>query len=241
MNRISYGTDANQFGELYLPATPGPFNVVMTIHGGFWQAGYGLDLANPVCSALVSRGFAVWNLEYRRVGNPGGGWPGTFQDVRNGYRFLAQISSRYKLNAAKVLVLGHSAGGQLALCLAAHEPSLRSVVSLAGVVDLQQAWEQRLGNGAVAQFLGGSPQLVAEHYREADPMQLSIRATQWLIHGGSDDIVPSSLSRNYAAQKKARGEDVHYLEISSANHFDLINPHSAAWPKIESTIIHLLA
>ena len=239
--RIPYGAGLNQFGELRVPTSSGPFPVVMHIHGGFWRAEYDLTLANPICDALVSRGLAFWNLEYRRVGNPGGGWPGTFQDIRTGYSFLSQIASKYKLDSTRLLVMGHSAGGELALCLAAHEPSLKRVISLAGVLDMEQAWELHLGNNAVGDFLGGTPKEVTEHYREADPMQLSIKATQWLIHGASDDVVPSSLSRNYTEQKRNRGEDVHYLEIASASHLDLIDPHSAAWPKIESTVMHLLS
>jgi dipeptidyl aminopeptidase/acylaminoacyl peptidase len=139
--------------------------------------------------------------------------------------------------------MGHSAGGQLALCLAAHESSLKRVVSLASVVDLQQAWEQRLSDDAVVAFLGGKPSEVPEHYREADPMQLAIdpAATQWLIHGAADDVVPSYFSRQYAEQKKKCAEDVHYTEISTAGHFDLIDPHSNAWPTVENTVRRLLA
>ena len=138
--------------------------------------------------------------------------------------------------------MGHSAGGQLALCLAAHESSLKRVVSLAGVVDLQQAWEQHLSDNAVVEFLGGKPNDVPEHYREADPMQLPIdhATTQWLIHGAADDTVPSYFSRQYAELKKKNGEDVHYLEISTAGHFDLIDPHSNAWPRVEDTVRRLL-
>jgi acetyl esterase/lipase len=238
---IPYGTAPEQFGELRIPSAAGPFPVVVNIHGGFWRSQYDLAQANPLCATLTSKGFATWNLEYRRIGNRGGGWPGTFQDIRNGYRFISQIASKYKLDSTKLLVIGHSAGGQLALCLAGHEPSLKRVISLAGVVDLQQAWELHLGNHAVAEFLGGSPKEVTEHYREADPTQLAIKSTQWLIHGASDDVVPSNISRDYTQRKKSRAEDVHYLEIASANHTDLIDPHSAAWPKIETTITHLLA
>ena len=135
--------------------------------------------------------------------------------------------------------VGHSAGGELALCLAAHEPSLKHVISLAGGVDLQQAWELHLGNDAVVDFLGGKPSQIGDHYREADPMQLSVPQTtrQWLIHGAEDDVVPAILSRNYTEQKKKRREDAHYLEISTAGHFDLIDPRSKAWPKIENTIL----
>jgi acetyl esterase/lipase len=241
--RVAYGTDPNQFGDLRLPKGKGPFPLVMNVHGGFWRARYDLAHAGHVCAALTAKDLATWNIEYRRVGNPHGGWPGTFEDVRNAYRFLPQLAKRYSLDAGKVIVMGHSAGAQLALCLASHEPSLRKVVSLAGVLDLQQAWELHLSNDAVVEFLGGKPSEVTEHYREADPMQFAIdhSTTQWLIHGSADDVVPSTFSRNYAQQKKTKGEDVHYLEISTAGHFDLIDPHSQAWSKVQDTVSHLLS
>jgi acetyl esterase/lipase len=240
--RVAYGTDANQFGDIRLPGGKGSFPLVMNIHGGFWRAKYDLAHAGHLCAALTAKGIATWNLEYRRVGNPGGGWPGTFEDVRSAYRFLPELAKRYSLDATRIAVMGHSAGGQLALCLAAHEPSLKKVVSLAGVVDLEQAWELHLSDNAVVEFLGGKPSEVPEHYREADPMQLAIdhATTQWLIHGSADDVVPSYLSRNYSQQDKRRGEDVHYLEISTAGHFDLIDPRSQAWPRVLDTVRHLL-
>ena len=239
--RLSYGSDPNQFGELRVPKGGGPFPVLISIHGGYWRAKYDLAYMGHLCAALTGKGLATWNLEYRRVGNAGGGWPGTFEDVRNGYRFVSQIAKRYNLDSTKWAAVGHSAGGQLALCLAGHEPAVKRVVSLAGVVDLQQAWELHLSDNAVVGFLGGEPATVPEHYHEADPMQLKIsQAMQWLIHGASDDTVPPFLSRNYTEQKKTRGENVHYLEISTAGHFDLVDPRSTAWPKVEGTVMHLL-
>ena len=239
--RLSYGSDPNQFGELRVPKGGGPFPVLISIHGGYWRAKYDLAYMGHLCAALTGKGLATWNLEYRRVGNAGGGWPGTFEDVRNGYRFVSQLAKRYNLDPAKWAAVGHSAGGQLALCLAGHEPSVKRIVSLAGVMDLQQAWELHLSDNAVVGFLGGEPAAVPEHYHEADPMQLKIsQATQWLIHGASDDTVPPFLSRNYTEQKKTRGENVHYLEISTAGHFDLVDPRSTAWPKVEGTVMHLL-
>jgi acetyl esterase/lipase len=241
--RLAYGTDPNQFGDLRLPKDKdkGPFPAVMNIHGGFWRSKYDLAHAGHLCAALTAKGLATWNVEYRRVGNPGGGWPGTFEDIASAYRFVPQIAKRYNLDATRTLVMGHSAGGQLALCLAGHEPAVKRAVSLAGVVDLRQAWEQHLSNDALMEFLGGKFSDVPEHYREADPIRLTVKATQWLIHGAGDDVVPASFSRSYAEQKKIRGEDVHYLEISSAGHFDLIDPRSSAWPKVESTVLHLLS
>jgi acetyl esterase/lipase len=240
--RLAYGSDPNQFGEVRLPSEKGPFPVVMNLHGGFWRAQYDLSHAGHLCAALSQKGFATWNVEYRRVGNPGGGWPGSFEDIRNAYRFIPQLGKRYNLDASKVLVMGHSAGGQLALCLAAHEPALTRVLSLAGILDLTQAWQLHLSDNAVVAFLGGTPSEVPEHYREADPMAGSIprATTQWIIHGAGDDVVPSYFSRNYAEQKKGRGEDVHYLEIATAGHYDLIDPRSRAWPKVESTVLHMM-
>jgi len=240
--RVRYGSDPNQFGEIRLPKGKGPFPLVMNIHGGFWRAKYGLAHAGHLCAALTAKGLATWNIEYRRVGNPGGGWPGTFEDVRDAYRFLPQLAKRYRGDTDKVVVMGHSAGAQLALCLASHEASLKRVVSLAGVLDLQQAWYLHLSDNAVVEFLGGKPTEVPDRYRAADPMQSAIdhSTTQWLIHGAGDDVVPSTFSRNYAQQKKTKGEDVHYLEISTAGHFDLIDPRSQAWPKVQDTVFHLL-
>jgi acetyl esterase/lipase len=240
--RLAYGSDPNQFGEIRLPKDKGPFPVVMNIHGGFWRAAYDLGHAGHLCAALSQKGLATWNVEYRRVGNPGGGWPNSFEDIRNAYRFVPQLGKRYSVDSTKVLVMGHSAGGQLALCLAAHEPALTRVLSLAGIVDLGQAWELHLSDNAVVAFLGGTPSEVPEHYREADPMAATIsrKTTQWLIHGAADNVVSSYFSRSYAERKQQSHEDVHYLEIATAGHFDLIDPRSKAWPKVEGTVLHMM-
>src|SRR5262245_60200302 len=140
-----------QFGELRLPGGDGPHPVVIAIHGGFWKAAYGLDHIGPVCEALAGAGVATWNLEYRRIGNPGGGWPGTLEDVALGAGHLREIAGEHRLDLKRVVVVGHSAGGHLALWLAGRGRSrdmpLRGVVSLAGVADLRLAWELRLSNG----------------------------------------------------------------------------------------------
>ena len=244
--RVKYGPDANQFIDLRLPAKGKPHPIVINIHGGFWRAKYGLDHAGHLCAALTAKGFATANLEYRRVGNEGGAWPGTFADIRSAYQFLIQNARNHNFDARRVVVMGHSAGGQLALCLAAHEPSVVGVISLAGVVDLQQAYQLHLSHDAVVEFLGGKPADVPDHYREADPMQLSIlQARQWLIHGSTDDTVPPAFSRDYVDLKKKRSgkekEDVHLLEIRGADHFDLIDPKSAAWPQVEQIALELSA
>jgi acetyl esterase/lipase len=185
---------------------------------------------------------ATFNAEYRRVGNPGGGWPGTFEDIRSACRFVQQEHSRFHLDLDRLVVMGHSAGGQLALCLAAHETSVRHAISLAGVIDLKKGYALHLSNDAVAEFLGGNPDAVPEHYREADPMELRItHARQWLLHGKDDDTVTPAFSRDYVMQKKKAGEAVELLEVPNAGHFELIDPASEAFKQVTSTVLTALS
>ena len=233
--RFPYGQDPNQFVEARFPAGKGPHPIVFFIHGGFWRAKYDLAHAGHLCHALKNAGIATWNVEYRRVGNPGGGWPGTFEDIRSAYHALLEHKndSIARLDLKKLCIAGHSAGGHLALCLAAFEPSVTRVLSLAGVVDLHRAWELHLSNDAAAAFLGGSPAEVPDHYREASPAERSIpQATQKLIHGAADDIVPYEISQNYAAKKKKAGEHVELITLPNIGHFELIDPGSSVWQKV---------
>ena len=246
--RLAYGSDPNQFLDLRLPARDGKGKglspLVINIHGGFWRAQYSLDHAAHLCAALTAKGLATANLEYRRVGNAGGGWPGTFADIRSAYQFLMQHLDAEHLDRKRIVVMGHSAGGQLALCLTAHEPSVRRVISLAGVVDLQQGYQLHLSHDAVAEYMHGTPAEVPEHYQEADPMRLSIpHAQQHLLHGTADDTVPIAFSRDYVREKRKRSpsEDVSLIEIAGANHFDMIDPATVAWKQVEAVAMQLAA
>jgi acetyl esterase/lipase len=243
--RLMYGSDPNQFIDLRIPKGSGQYPLVINIHGGFWRAKYNLDHAGHLCAALTAKGMATANLEYRRVGNDGGAWPGTFVDIRAAYSFLLQGAAKLGVDPKRFLVMGHSAGGQLALCLAAHEPAITRAVSLAGVLDLQRTYELHLSNNAVVEFLRGTPTEVPDHYREADPMQLSIpNARQWLVHGSADDTVPPAFSRDYVSAKAKRTgkekEEVHLLEISGADHFDVIDPRTQPWKQIDDAIVRLV-
>jgi len=235
--RVAYGRDANQFVDLRLAKGKGPHALAVFIHGGYWRARYDLGYAGHLCAALTAKGIATANVEYRRVGNAGGGWPGTFEDVRAAYQFLLQNAQKYEFDARRVVAMGHSAGGQLALCLAAHEKGVKGVVSLAGVVDLQRAYTLHLSNDAVVEFLGGTPAEVADHYREADPMKLAIAAGQWLVHGKDDDIVPPEFSRDYVSAKQKMKEDARLVAIAGAGHFEVVDPRSGAWRDVERAVV----
>ncbi|MDE3198442.1 MAG: alpha/beta hydrolase, partial [Acidobacteriota bacterium] len=177
-------------GELTLPESaiapsPAPYPVVVFIHGGFWRAAIDLTRTRPLCSALAKRGFAVWSLEYRRIGMPGGGWPGTLDDVRAAAGHLRELAREHPLDMNNVVAAGHSAGGQLALWLAAqNELPLKGVTSLAGVDDMRMGFDLNLSNRVVGEFLGGSPDEVPERYRMASPIELLPMAVpQRIVHG----------------------------------------------------------
>lgn len=239
--REAYGADPNQFLEIRLPHGKGPYPVLLNLHGGYWRAKYDLGHAGHLCEALRAAGVATFNVEYRRVGDPGGGWPGTFADIRSAYRYVRQEAVRFHLDLSRLAAMGHSAGGQLALCLAAHETSLRRALALAGVVDLRKAFALHLSHDAVVEFLGGTPEEVPEHYREADPMELEIpHARQWLLHGSDDDTVPVEFSRDYVAQKKKIGETVDLVEIPRCGHFDVIDPESVAFKQVADAVLSAL-
>lgn len=235
--RLAYGDDANQFVDVRIPDGKGPHPVVFFIHGGYWREKYDLTYAGHLCAALKKAGIATWNIEYRRVGNAGGGWPGTFEDVRSAFRsmYSSSHSQALRLDTKRLCVAGHSAGAQLALCLAAFEKSVQHVFSLAGVLDLQRGWELHLSNDAVSNFLGGSPAEVPEHYREASPIERPIpHVVQKLVHGDSDDSVPYEISKRYFDAKKKAGEKVELITLEKTGHFDIVDPDSAVWPKMLS-------
>jgi acetyl esterase/lipase len=240
--RIAYGRDEFQFGELRVPMGRLPHPVAIVIHGGYWRARYDLAHIGHLCEAITKLGLATWSLEYRRIGNPGGGFPGTLDDVRAGVAHLKKIAMERSLDLQRVVATGHSAGGQLVLWLAKQkELALRGIVPLAPVADLRRAWELKLSNTVVADFLGGSPQQVPDRYRAASPIELvPLGVAQRVLHGATDDVVPIEISRGYVAAAKKSGDDAKLIEVAGAGHFELIDPRSDAWPVVKSTILDLV-
>lgn len=240
MQTLHYGAAPSQVGDLHLPnASRAP--VVCLLHGGFWRMPYGRDELTPIAEDLVDRGWAVWNLEYRRIGEPGAGWPGTLLDVAAGIDHLASAAEGAgRLDLERVVVAGHSAGGQLAAWSAAVPPRdgplhrVRRVVpmavaSLAGVLDLQEAFALDAGNGAVASFLGGSPDQYPERYASASPIKLlPLGVPQLILHGTADDALPVSLARRYAAAARGSESAVTYIEFAGGGHMEYVDPASDA-------------
>jgi acetyl esterase/lipase len=232
-DRMRYGPFPSEFFDLW-QAQGTQHGVAVMIHGGFWRKRYDLLHTSHLCAALAQQGISVVNLEYRRVGEMGGGWPESFHDVKLGIDTVTQ-----HLKTSPV-VLGHSAGGHLALRLASEMPHLPGVVGLAPVADLRLAHELNLSNGAVREFLGVDPDKAPEILRDADPLQHAAGVPVILVHGIEDVIVPLQLSRNYL---KARGGDVpapRLLALENADHFDVIDPDSAAFPIIRECVMSLL-
>ncbi|PTL84441.1 alpha/beta hydrolase [Vitiosangium sp. GDMCC 1.1324] len=252
--RIPYGDDPHQFGDLRLPGGKGPHPVVVVVHGGFWRARYDLEHVGHLCADLTARGYATWSLEYRRVGHPGGGWTGTLEDAARGMDHLRALAARYPLDLERVVVLGHSAGGHLALWLAGRgrlkpgrplyiENSFkpRGAVSLAGVADLARAFELRLSDGIVESFLGGTPAQVPERYELASPAALlPLGVKQVLVHGTDDDTVPLSVSTEYHARATKLGDSVRLVSLPGAGHFEVIDPRAREWPQVVEAVASLM-
>jgi len=250
--RIAYGSDPEQFGELRLPAGDGPHPVAVVLHGGCWQSAYDLEHISHVSAALARSGIATWTVEYRRLGHAGGGWTGTFDDVIRGTDFVRTLPDDAALDLDRgIVLLGHSAGGHLALWLAARQNqagaasfvaglalAIRGVVSLAGITDLR---DYALGDGscnaAVEPLLGGTFEAVPARYAAASPIeQVPLGVPLRLLHGRLDSIVPLAQSERFAARARAAGDVAAVEVIEGAGHFDLIAPFAPAWPTVEAAV-----
>ena len=228
---VRYGDRPEQFAELTRPDGDDPVPVAVIIHGGFWRAKWDLALGRPVADTLPSRGWAAWNVEYRRVGN-GGGYPVTLDDVAAAIDALADVAAAARLDLERVVTIGHSAGGQLAAWAATRQDPLvrvSGVVAQAGVLDLRQAAQDRLGDGACEAFLDGLPATVPDRYANASPIEhLPLGVPSLCVHGQADDVVPVSQSERFVAAARVAGDDAE-LAIVDGDHFVVIDPSSDAW------------
>ena len=240
--RIAYGEAPEQFAELWLPSRrAGAAETVVLVHGGFWRARYGLDLMESLAHDLTNRGYAVWNIEYRRVGHDGGGYPGTLEDVAAAIDRLTavdvELAPGAPLNLDAVSIIGHSAGGHLAFWAAGRDrltpgqpgadPALmpRLAVGQGPVGDIVAAYHHGAGNGAVADLMGGSPEELPAAYAVANP-RIGSEVDIAVVRGEEDDtVLPPYTIPN------ADGSVV-VLDVPGEGHFDLIDPASRSWAKV---------
>jgi acetyl esterase/lipase len=261
--RLQYGPGEFQFGDLWLPRDAGGAGhpVVVFLHGGWWRSVFDLTYGGHLCAALRLVGVAVWSLEYRRVGNAGGGWPGSFEDVAAGFDNLQTMAVEHRLDLGRVVAAGHSAGGHLAFWLAGrhHVPGgsplrepqpkvrLRGVVGLAGAVDLRLTIDLS-GDGTFAhdkqeveRFMGGLPAEVPERYRSGNPGDLMpLNVPQVLIQGTADGQIPPQLPQRWAEMAGRHGDKVRVIAVPGADHLDVVDPESSAWPSVKVAILGLL-
>lgn len=256
--RITYGQDSSNYGQLRVPAGRGPHPVVVLIHGGCWKAQYAsAPELGPIGDTLKAQGIATWNIEYRRLGQPGGGWPGTYVDVARGVDHLRAIAGQHNLDLGRVVLVGHSAGGHLAMWAAARRRltsasalyvanplPVRGVVNLAGRPDIQvqiKDYERLCGDSVITLLLGGTPATVPDRYAQASPKALlPLTVPQVIVIGTFEDYLPRALADQYVNAAVAAGDSARLIVIPGAGHFEIASPRSAAWAPIESAIRSLL-
>jgi acetyl esterase/lipase len=250
---ISYGPGRGQVGDLWIPPqSTGELPLVILIHGGFWRSISTKSLMNKLARALVGKGLAVWNIEYRRLGplSGGGGWPATFEDVGAAVDHVVSLPA---IDTDRVVACGHSAGGALALWAAGRArlpdgapggpPKVApcGAVSLAGILDLAAAESAGVGGGAVTGLLGADGAERAGRLALASPVaMLPLGVPQVLIHGQSDGVVPPEMTERYAASAKAAGDDALHLPLPGVGHRELIDPSGIAWDQTSAQLERLL-
>lgn len=259
VEKFSYGDDPVQAAELRLPAHKGLYPVAIIVHGGCWLSKYAeMQNTAALADALRDEGIATWNIEYRSVDQEGGGWPGTLQDVAQAADYLKTIAEKYHLDLSHVIVVGHSAGGQLALWLAARHRlppdselyvknplKIKGVVALGGVTDLK-TFRTYVGDACgpdiVQQLLGAqSPESFERRYSEASPMALlPLGVPQILIYGKDDQSVPASFGQAYVQAAQKKGDTAKIVVVEDAGHHEVIVPKSITWPAVKAAVMKLI-
>ncbi len=250
----AYGDDPLQFGELTLPDGPGPHPVVILIHGGCWLAQYDIKHSRALANGFAQAGMAVWNLEYRRVGNKGGGWPGTFLDIAMGADHLRGLAKKYPLDLSHVLAVGHSAGGHLALWLAVRHKipagsdiykakpiSILGVLPLAPASELDRLHQKAVCGQVVDKLIGGSPEAFPDRYLQATPSRFAPLGVPQILVVGEQDSDWGWVGDAYIKAARAAGdEQIQLIKAPKAGHFEVIDPKSSAWPMVRDAARHLL-
>jgi acetyl esterase/lipase len=252
--RLAYGTEPSQIGELRVPPGRGPHPLVILVHGGCWRAAFASMKDLPaMADALKDAGIASWNIEYRRLGETGSGWPGTYLDVGHAIDFVRTMAAERPLDVSRVVVVGHSAGGHLAMWAAIRSKipatsalfienplPVRGVVNLAGTIDMTQNidhMERACYAPVVTEMLGGTPDAVRPRYLEVSAnARLPLGVRQLLVWGEHEEFVPCALAESYVAAATAAGDSARLITVPGVGHFELANPRSSAWPPVLEAI-----
>jgi acetyl esterase/lipase len=245
---IAYGDDPLQFGELRLPEGDGPFPVVVFMHGGCWMSEYDIAHSRKLTDAFPREGIAVWSLEYRRIGDPGGAWPGTFEDIESGVAHLSLIAEQYSLDLERVILAGHSAGGHLALWMAQRieERQMdniirpRGVLGLAPAPDLEYLYEQGSCDNAAAKLMGGSPEEFPERYAQGSVANRIPQTTPQIAVVGKYDETWRPVGVRYATAATEQGAPIEVIDAPESGHFEMIDPDSTTWPLVLDAARRLL-
>jgi acetyl esterase/lipase len=245
---IAYGDDPLQFGELRLPEGEGPFPVVVYLHGGCWMSEYDIAHSRVLTDALPRAGIATWSLEYRRIGDPGGAWPGTFEDAEAGYAHLSELVDSYSLDPERVIISGHSAGGHLALWIAQRieeqQPEgvirPRGVLGLAPAPDLEFLYKHETCGQAAGQLMGGSPEEYPDRYAYGSVAKRIPKSTPQIAVIGKYDEMWRPVGVRYAKSAAEQGLPIEVIDADESGHFEMIYPESSTWPLVLDAARRLL-
>lgn len=247
-HRYAYGSYALQFGELTLPDSAPPHPVIVLIHGGGYREIYDLRPLGTVVAALATAGFAVWNIEYRRYGN-GGEYPIMFLDVGAATDYLPQIAEAHHLDLGRVMPVGHSAGGHLALWLAgrrnieadsplyvARPLPIHGVLALAPLADVKGGAESDLSSEALLAVMGGTPSDSPGSYRNGCPRELLPLGIPQVVIVGSEDRSMLANARRYIEAAAAAGDDAQLIVLAGAGHFEIVAVGTDEWRVVRDAV-----
>lgn len=238
--KIKYGSMHSQYGELYLPNGQ-TLGTVCLFHGGFWSMPYDLNQFDEICMALGNMGFSVWNIEYRRIGDPEYNWKSIFEDSVAAVAYLSEIKNQYPdLNLDNIYVIGHSAGGHLSIWLNTQQLHLqiRKYIGLAPILDLRRAYAEGIGNGVTDRLLMDTPDEGMEKYQFASPIENNIKnGKEVIIHGELDDYVPCAWSEDYYKKMMGFNNEIEFIKIEKCGHMEFLEVDSDALKKILEQLI----
>lgn len=239
--KIPYGRDMDMRGELWLPkgwADLPALPVIMFIHGGCWYQEYDIKHTRFLTRKLADQGFAVWSVEYRRIGHPNGGWPNSFDDIAKAGDYLKTLAAVFKLDIKRFIVSGHSAGGHMALWYANRPPRFKgkdplipsAVLAMAPAADLTHMAAQKTCGNAAFKLMGGSPDKYPNRYKHADTALRPVKGIAQTIFIGAHDTVWTPVAQRYINVLEKEKISHTVVKAPMSGHFEMVDPRTSTWP-----------